>query len=95
MIATASLDHTVKLWSIDGKELKTYRGHDDSVYGLNFSPNGDSLASGDNMGRLIFWNLDLNAKELRAYGCNWVRDYLENNANVSSQDKKIRDRIRL
>ncbi|MBW4598390.1 MAG: CHAT domain-containing protein [Calothrix sp. FI2-JRJ7] len=91
MIATGSLDHTVKLWSIDGKELKTYRGHDDSVWSLNFSPERHILASGDNNGRLILWNLDLEPEELRAYGCNWVRDYLKNNINVANKDRKICD----
>ncbi|MDB9376245.1 eIF2A-related protein [Nodularia sphaerocarpa] len=93
IIATASLDHNVKLWSINGKELKTYRGHNDSVLSLNFIPNSHTLASGDNMGRLIFWNLDLDFEELRAYGCNWVRDYLENHPNFSNRDQKICDGI--
>ncbi len=93
MIATASLDHTVKLWSIEGQELKTYRGHDDSVWSLNFSPNGQNLISGDNQGKLIVWNLDLDFEELQDYGCDWVRDYLENNSNVSKKDQKICDGI--
>jgi WD40 repeat protein len=91
IIATASKDYNVKLWSIDGKELKTYQGHNDSVLSLNFIPNSHTLASADNMGRLIFWNLDLDFEGLRVYGCHWVHDYLENNPNISNQDKKICD----
>lgn len=91
MIATASLDHTVKLWSREGQELKTYRGHDDSVWSLNFSPNTNQLISGDNHGKLILWNLDFDFEELRDYGCDWVRDYLENPSNVSTKDRKICD----
>ncbi|RUT00843.1 hypothetical protein DSM106972_072520 [Dulcicalothrix desertica PCC 7102] len=93
IIATASLDYNVKLWSIDGKELKTYKVHNDSVWSLNFISNSHTLVSGDNSGRLIFWNLDLDFEELRAYACNWVHHYLENNPNISKQDKKICDGI--
>lgn len=93
MIATASLDYSVKLWSLEGEELKNYQGHDDSVWSLNFSPNGQRLASGDNMGRLIFWDLDFNLEKLRAYGCNWVRDYLENHSNFGNEDREICDGI--
>lgn len=38
MIATASYDGTVKLWSMDGKELKTLP-HDEEVARVIFSPN--------------------------------------------------------
>ncbi|KYC42278.1 hypothetical protein WA1_20080 [Scytonema hofmannii PCC 7110] len=88
-IATASLDHTVKLWNLDGKELQTYKGHDDSVWSLNFSPDAHTLASGDNTGRLILWNLDLESDGLLAHACDWARDYLENNPNVSESDRHL------
>ncbi|MUG91309.1 CHAT domain-containing protein [Scytonema sp. UIC 10036] len=92
-IATASLDHTVKLWNLDGKELKTYIGHDDSVWSLNFSPDGHTLASGDNAGRLILWNLGLESDGLLAHACDWARDYLENNPNLSKSDRHLCRRI--
>ncbi|MBR8833748.1 MAG: CHAT domain-containing protein [Stigonema ocellatum SAG 48.90 = DSM 106950] len=88
-IATASLDKTVKLWSLDGKELNTYKGHDDSVWSLNFSPDGHTLASGDDTGKLIMWDLDLTSKQLLIDGCDWVRDYLKNNPNVSESDRTL------
>jgi hypothetical protein len=45
------------------------------------------------MGRLIFWDLDFNLEKLRAYGCNWVRDYLENHSNFGNEDREICDGI--
>jgi hypothetical protein len=33
------------------------------------------------------WNLDLDS--LMALGCNWVRDYLTNNPNVSESEKQM------
>jgi WD40 repeat protein/energy-coupling factor transporter ATP-binding protein EcfA2 len=90
-IATASLDNTVRLWNLEGKELRTYQGHNDSVFSLNFSPDGLVLASGDNAGNLILRDLDLTAKDLVEYGCNWVRDYLKNNPDVTKSDKTLCD----
>ncbi len=47
-LATASEDHTVKLWDVvTGKERRTLVGHEQTVDVVAFSPNGKRLASGD------------------------------------------------
>src|ERR687891_485710 len=46
MVATASDDGTTKLWDPDtGEELFTLYGHDDLVFGVDFSPDGRMLAT--------------------------------------------------
>ncbi len=58
LIATASKDHTAKLWqTIGGKELFTLKGHEDSVISAHFSPDGKLLvtASLDKTARI--WNV--------------------------------------
>jgi WD40 repeat protein len=45
LIATASDDHTVKLWHSDGRLIKTINGHTGEVYDVAFSPDGRLLAS--------------------------------------------------
>jgi WD40 repeat protein len=46
-IATASNDHTIKLWNAEtGQELLTLEGHKDQVWSVAFSPDGQTLASG-------------------------------------------------
>jgi WD40 repeat protein len=61
-IATASGDNTVKLWSVEGKQLLTFTGHTDVVNSVSFSPDGKTIAtaSGDNTVKL--WSV--NGKQL-------------------------------
>ncbi|MFC4518381.1 helix-turn-helix domain-containing protein [Streptomyces ehimensis] len=46
-LATASLDHTTKLWDTATHQLiTTFTGHTDAVQGVTFSPDGDTLVTG-------------------------------------------------
>lgn len=42
-IATGSADRTIKLWSPEGKLIRTIRGPRAAVYGVSFSPGGSEL----------------------------------------------------
>src|SRR5207248_292092 len=45
-LATASWDGTVKVWdAAEGRELLTFRGHDQAVNRVTFSPDGRWIAS--------------------------------------------------
>ena len=92
-IASASDDKTVKLWKQDGSLLTTLNGHNDAVKGVSFSPDGQTIASASRDKTVILWDLervqDLN--ELLVYGCDWVRDYLRTNPNVSESDRRLCD----
>ncbi|NEO02959.1 MAG: hypothetical protein F6K50_48850, partial [Moorea sp. SIO3I7] len=56
-----------------------------------FSPDGNSLVWTSRNGKVILWNLNLDYLLLR--GCNWVRDYLENNPNIEESDRHLCDNI--
>ena len=91
IIASASDDKTVKLWTRDGALLNTLNGHDDAVKGVSFSPNGQTIASASVDKTVILWDLErvLDLDQLMAYGCDWVRDYLNTNPNVSERDRRL------
>ena len=90
-IASASADCTIKLWNLDGMVLGTLNGHEKQVNSVSFSPDGKRIASASWDKTLILWNLDLD--NLLVRGCNWLRDYLRTNPNVSENDRNLCESI--
>lgn len=64
-LATASEDNTIRLWSIDGRELQQLSGQNQLFRNVRFSPDGKQIAaiSADNTVNL--WNVD--GKKLRTF----------------------------
>jgi AAA-like domain/WD domain, G-beta repeat len=54
MLATASEDNTIRLWSVEGRELRQLTGQNQSFRSVKFSPDGQRIAaiSADNMVKL-------------------------------------------
>ena len=90
-LATGSQDQTVKLWDVQvGRKLHTLR-HSSWVFSVSFSPDGKTLATGSGDKTVILWNLNLD--DLLAKGCGWLHNYLQNNPNVSKEDKHLCDGV--
>lgn len=58
LIASASVDKTIKLWSRNGKLQKTLKGHTESVSRISFSPDGKNLASASHDRTIKIWHLE-------------------------------------
>ena len=52
------MDQSVKLWSIEGKLIKTLNGHSAEVTCVCFSPDGKSLVSASEDSTIQFWSGD-------------------------------------
>ncbi|MEM1169725.1 MAG: WD40 repeat domain-containing serine/threonine-protein kinase [Cyanobacteria bacterium P01_H01_bin.35] len=57
-LVSGSSDDSIKIWHIPtGKMLHTFRGHSDSIYGINISPDGKILVTGSH-NNIKTWNLE-------------------------------------
>ena len=55
LIASASEDNTVRLWTRDGEYIRTLLGHQDNVWSVQFAPDGQTLASASRDGTVKLW----------------------------------------
>lgn len=58
LIASGGVDHTLKLWTPEGKLLKTLKGHRENITSVSFSPDGQMLASSSQDQTIKLWRLD-------------------------------------
>ncbi|HEY9852413.1 MAG TPA: AAA-like domain-containing protein [Leptolyngbyaceae cyanobacterium] len=58
LIASASVDKTIKLWRRDGTEIATLKGHQALVRRVKFSPDSQLIASGSDDNTVKLWKLD-------------------------------------
>ena len=90
LLATASIDETVKLWDRKGQLLATLEGHQSGVRAVAFHPTLPLLASAGDDQTIRLWNLDqiLQLQPL-PYACQWVQDYLATNPTVEPGDRAL------
>jgi WD40 repeat protein len=56
LIASGSLDHTVKIWNVEtGNLIETLIGHEGAVNSIMFSPDGSRLISGSSDRKIKVW----------------------------------------
>ena len=89
-----SAQNTIKLWKLNGTLLTTLKGHTEEVKSVTWSPDGQTLVSASADNTVKLWRLDEHLDnrlldDLQVRGCDWVRDYLQNNPNVSDSDRAL------
>ncbi|MFH0901974.1 MAG: protein kinase [Pseudomonadota bacterium] len=59
LFVTGSNDRSINVWNAaSGERIKTLHGHDDSVWGLAFSPDSKTLVSAGLDGKILYWDRD-------------------------------------
>jgi WD40 repeat protein len=86
-LISAGSDNTIKLWMRDGRLISTIKS--DHNGNVSFSPDGQYLVmtSYDGNIKLLAWNL----KELLQLSCNWAKDYLQTNPDVTNESPALCD----
>ncbi len=64
LIASGSNDNTVKLWRADGTFLRTFNGHTGAVNEVEFSPDGQTIASTGFDRTIRIWDLEGNTRKI-------------------------------
>lgn len=93
LLASGSLDETIKLWQPEnGTLLTTLNGHDAAVTSVAFTPEGQ-LLSGSRDRTMIAWNISqiLSADSILADACTWVAEYLQHHPNGAPEKLSICD----
>jgi len=75
-LALGCADDTVKLWEIDGRAGPVLKGHDDGVFSVAWSPDGQWLASGSWDSTMLLWDADSGEPE-------WVAVLLKDGQSVT------------
>lgn len=55
-VATGGDDGTLRLWDLQGQQLKQLDGHGNSVYALRFAPSGNQVITGNADGKVKLWD---------------------------------------
>jgi WD40 repeat protein len=84
-VLTGCADNTIKIWDLDGYLLKTFFGHKQTIFALDFlpgTPNGFLSVSGDQTAKLWYYTSFL----VREQPLSWS---MVSNAGFSSSARKI------
>jgi WD40 repeat protein/tetratricopeptide (TPR) repeat protein len=88
---SANSNSIVKIWSREGKLLKSFARNSLSGKKVSFSNDGQTIFVWNGYDRQQAWLWSRNPSELLKQGCNQVRDYLKSNPKVNESDRALCD----
>jgi WD40 repeat protein len=90
LVATASKDKIVKLWTLQGKEQARFNWHYEGyVEDLTFNANSDLLALSSTNGRIILWDWQQGIDELKQLSCERVEGYLNQRQPLEASPQQL------
>jgi WD40 repeat protein/energy-coupling factor transporter ATP-binding protein EcfA2 len=84
-VLVSASGNKIYFWSLDGKLIYSLQGAQDDILEVNFSRDGNTIASVDIKNNVILWNLDI--KDLQQRACSWFQDYLTNDKNRETYER--------
>lgn len=88
IIASASIDGTLRLWEFDGAILKSCKGHEDWIHGIAFSLDGTMLASASDDKTIKLWRVNVTPGQsdeaLRQIDIDLIRSFEGHSSGVRS-----------
>ncbi|NJN73514.1 MAG: hypothetical protein HC799_12260 [Limnothrix sp. RL_2_0] len=77
LFAVGGGDRSIELWTMTDQKPQLLPLHQDSIFNLQFSPDGKYLASGSADSNAIIWHIDaIRQLDPLTYACNWAKDYI-------------------
>ncbi|MEH2282240.1 MAG: hypothetical protein V7K90_13070 [Nostoc sp.] len=64
-VVSGSADGTVKLWSQNGRKIRTFKAHDQKITSISFSPDSHNFVSGSEDKTIKLWSLE--GKEIQKF----------------------------
>lgn len=88
-VLTGSQDKTARLWSVDGKLLRTFEGHDDEVLDVAFYPNGTHVLTASAYETQIWSLADETLKATRLPGGEHSEREFARGGNFAMWDRQL------
>lgn len=99
LLASASQDGTIKIWTREGKLITTLRKHNSGVSSVSFSRDEEILASASYDREVLLWKLpddfQNTAKEqLENQGCQLLQEYLTTNESPDREKQDQKEQVK-
>ena len=93
-LASSSEDGTIRQWSVgSGQEIQTIKTLGHPFWNISFNPDGKTLVSVSDDAKVQIWTAETleSEQQMLDRGCQWLKDYLKHNVNVTPSDRQICD----